>query len=73
MAHSIGDTVWFKGDEVVITTEPYELCGGTWQDAITESGSIVCLATPEYIEDSVNMQKEDWKEQQQQFRNLTTN
>jgi hypothetical protein len=70
MAHSIGSKVWFKGDEVTVTTNAYSLYGGVFQDAIDAAGNIVTLATPEHIEDSVNKQREDWKNQQEQFRRL---
>ena len=49
MPHAIGATVWHNGTPAVITTEPYTLYGGTWQDAKAESGRTITVPTPEWV------------------------
>jgi hypothetical protein len=44
--YTIGDRIWFKGDRVTITTEPYTLYGGNWQDSTTDDGNTVTVPTP---------------------------
>jgi len=44
-AKRIGETVWFKGDEVVISSAPYEMYGGEFQNATRADGSTVSIAT----------------------------
>ena len=70
MPHLIGDKVWYKGDEVTITTEAFRLHGGLFQDATTEDGKTVTIATPEQsMVNCINTQME-WMEQQKQFSRL---
>lgn len=68
--YSIGDKTWFKGDEITITSEPYELYGGIWQDGITENGKTVTVATPDQRKVNAKAKKHDWKVQQKQFAKL---
>ena len=70
MPRLIGDKVWHKGDEVTITSEPYTLHGGIFQDAITENGLTVSIVTPEHVANTVNRNRQEWKEQQSQFAKL---
>jgi hypothetical protein len=43
VGYEIGEKVWFKGDEYTITTAPYVLHGGMFQDATDENGKIVTV------------------------------
>lgn len=70
MPFAIGHKIWSRGEEATITTEPYEMHGGQWQDAETESGKTVTVPTPEYKDACGRQLKADWREQQRQFRNL---
>ena len=44
--HAIGATVWHNGDPVTITSEPYEVAGGMWQDARRPDGRMMLIQTP---------------------------
>lgn len=70
MVHKIGDKTWFRGDELTITTEPYELYGGVFQDGITASGKTVTVATPVQRDLNAKAKRDEWKSQQQQFAKL---
>lgn len=41
----IGTKVYFRGDEVTITSEPFQLYGGEFMEAVTEDGKKVTVAT----------------------------
>jgi hypothetical protein len=71
MAHKIGTKVWHKGDEVTIITDSYILHGGAFQDALTENGDVVTIATPEQQLANAQRFRADWAEQQSQFRALS--
>jgi hypothetical protein len=60
-APKIGDKVWHSGDELTITTEPYDLYGGEFQDAVTEDGKTVTIATPKQRDDNVKRSESDRK------------
>ena len=32
-AYPVGSKVWWRGEELIVTSEPYELHGGSFQDA----------------------------------------
>ena len=49
MAYKIGETTFFKGDEVTINTEAYELYGALWQDGTLANGKTVTVAAPESV------------------------
>jgi len=68
--YDIGAKVWFRGDEVTITSEPFTLHGGTFQNAVTADGKTVTVATPAQVKaNAVNAQKA-FAGQQDQFRRL---
>lgn len=69
-AYAIGDETHFKGDKVTITSEPYELYGGMWQDAETEDGKKVTLPTPGERSKQVKDNHDAWQQQQGEFRGL---
>lgn len=70
MAHKICSKVWHKGDEVTIKSEPYELHGGMFQDAVDEFGNNILVATPEHKDRNAERAKAEWQQQQDEFRNL---
>jgi hypothetical protein len=70
MAHKIGAKVWHSGDEVTIISGPYVLHGGQFQDAITENGKTITIATPEQQSRNAEQSRNAWIEQQSQFRKL---
>ena len=69
-AYTIGETAWFKGEPVTVTTEPYKLYGGMWQDAKRQDGKTVMLPTPGQVRDNARQNQENWKRQQAAFRRL---
>jgi hypothetical protein len=70
MAHKIGAKVWHSGDEVTIISNSYVLHGGEFQDAITETGKTITIATPEQQSRNAERSRTEWIEQQSQFRKL---
>ena len=69
-SYSVGDKVVFKGDDVTITTPAYELHGGMWHDAKTAGGKTVTIPAKGEREKRSQEKKQEWQEQQKQFRNL---
>lgn len=70
MAYQINETTYFKGDPVTVTSEPFELHGGWWQNAQTEDGKVIMIKAPEQREiDTLNNQAA-WQNQQAGFRRL---
>jgi len=59
-----------SGDEVTITTEPYMLHGGVWQDAITESGKTITVITPEQENKNLATARKALRDQQDAFSRL---
>jgi hypothetical protein len=48
MSYPIGHAMTWQGDEYTITSEPYILYGGVWQDAARESdGKTITVPEPE--------------------------
>ena len=71
MTYAIGDKVWFRGDEVTITTEPYCMFGAMWQDGITtECGKLVSVKTPGQRAADAARKQAEWREQQDAFKRL---
>lgn len=71
MAYEIGEVIWFKGDEVEIITEPFELYGALWQDAIVlETGKRVTVRAPDQVAARAEKAKAEWREQQAGFRRI---
>jgi hypothetical protein len=68
--YTIGKKVWRMGEEVTITTTPYQKHGGWWQDGQQEDGKVVTLSTPEQVERRVTEQKAQWKAEQVAFSRL---
>lgn len=46
MIYAIGERIWIRGEELTITTEPYVLGIGQWQDATGEDGKRHTVPTP---------------------------
>ena len=70
MAYDIGAKIWHAGDEVTISSEPFEMFESMWQYGQTEYGSKVQVLTPEQREKNKNAAMSEWREQQAQFANL---
>lgn len=68
--YKIGEKTWSGGDEVTITSEPFTLHGGEYQNAVTEAGKTVTVKTPEYAKAQADAKRQEWKDQQDQFRRL---
>ncbi len=66
----IGEKTWFRGNEITITTEPYELYGGRWQDGIDEIGKTVSVVAPAQCKVNAEKVKAEHKEQQAGFARL---
>ena len=67
---NIGDKTYTKGIEITITTEPYELYGGMWQDGIDECGKVYTVATEAQRALDTARAQAEWKEQQAGFARL---
>ena len=70
MHYEIGTKVWFKGDEVTITSAPFALHGGEFQNATTENGKAIVVATPAQKLANVVRAREEREAQQAEFRTL---
>ena len=68
--HKIGSKVWTGGNEITITTEPYTVHGGEYQDGVTDSGVILSVVTPEAKAGQVKEKQDTWQRQQDGFRRL---
>lgn len=68
--YSIGDKVWSRGDELTVTTEPYEKFGAEWQDAVNEAGETKTLPTPRSKADQAAKDKEQRNAEQEAFARL---
>ena len=69
--YEIGQKIWKWGNEIKITSEPYEKIGGWWQDGVViETGKIVTVPTPDQEAKNVQAQKDAWQKQQSDFRKL---
>ena len=66
----VGDKIWTRGIEITITTEPYSLYGGMWQDGIDENGQTHTIPTQEQVKDNTKRDKAEWKSQQAAFSRL---
>ena len=69
-AHEIGAKVWINGDEITITTKPYEKHGGQWQDGVTEDGKTKTVKTPKREREDVAQKKAEYQTQQEGFSRL---
>lgn len=70
--YAIGEKIWKRGEEITITTLPYQKHGGWWQDGQQEDGKIVTVVTPEQDSRNVAQHKAQWAEQQAAFSRLVT-
>jgi len=68
--YSVGSKTWHRGDEVTITSKPYNLHGGEFQDAVTESGKKIVIPTKAQTTNTAESKQREFKEQQDQFRRL---
>jgi len=68
--YEVGSTAWFRGDEVTITSEPYEMDGAEWQNAVYPDGRKIILSTPKQRERNAKRYRAEWQSQQDGFRRL---
>ena len=69
--YSIGERIWKRGEEITITTLPYQKHGGWWQDGQQEDGKVVTVVTPEQDSRNVAEKKAQWTAQQAAFSQLS--
>jgi len=70
MAYTIDEKTYTQGNEITITTEPYELYGGWWQDGVDEAGKKYTVMAPEQRAKDIQRSRREWKEQQAGFKRL---
>ena len=70
MAFQIGETIFRSGFEVVITSSPYAMHGGEWQDGVNEEGKTVMVPTHESVDARVKKLQSDRQAMQDGFRRL---
>lgn len=68
--HPIGSTVYFRGEPVTITSEPYTYCGGEFQDGTAEDGRTLSIATPREVNRNAQAHRDEFKRQQAAFRRI---
>ena len=68
--YTLGEKVWKQGEEVTITTAPYQKHGAWWQDGEQENGKVVTFSTPAQENRNVAEQQTQWKTQQAAFSRL---
>jgi hypothetical protein len=68
--YQVGQVVWFKGDKVTITSEPFILHGGEFQNAVTEDGRPAVVATPAQKVKDAEQRIAEREAQQAEFRRL---
>jgi len=66
----IGTQTFTRGTEITITTNPYLLYGGMFQDGVDSNGRVFTVATPAQIEKNISESRKEWKTQQQGFRRI---
>lgn len=66
----IGQKTYTRGIEITITTEPYELYGGTWQDGTDANGKTHTIPTREQRQANAKESQTQWQEQQAGFARL---
>lgn len=70
--YKIGEKTWSNGNEVTITSEPFILHGGEFQNAVKESGKPCIVPTPEYKAAQIRANQDAWKDRQAEFRKLSS-
>lgn len=68
--YPLGHKLWHRGDEVTVTSNPYPLFGGMFQDATTEEGRVVQVVPPAEQSRLSERNRREWREQQEGFRRL---
>ncbi len=66
----IGEKTFLRGEEITITTAPYELYGGWWQDGVDKFGKVFLVVTPTQRKIEAGRARVEWKEQQAGFARL---
>ena len=68
--YKIGETLWYAGDLVTVTSEPFKYLGFEWQKAVTEAGREVTFPTPATKARTLTAKAAARSEQQAAFRRL---
>ena len=64
------NTIWFKGDELTITSEPFMLHGGEFVTAVNADGKEFTVATRAQQARNAADRQSEWKKQQAEFAKL---
>ena len=68
--YTLGEKIWSRGEEITITTAPYQKHNAWWQDGKQEDGKVVTVVTPEQNARNVAQHQAEWKTQQAAFSRL---
>lgn len=68
--YEIGATVWAYGKENTITSGPFELYGGEFQNATNPDGKEIVIITPRQNEKDLAAKREERKIEQAGFARL---
>jgi hypothetical protein len=63
-------TIWFKGDELTITSDPFMLHGGEFVTAVNDEGKEFTVATRAQQNRNAADRQSEWKKQQAEFAKL---
>ena len=66
----VGAKTWRGGNEVTITSEPFEEHGGMWQNGIDENDKEYTLPTPGQLQKNIERQRSADQEQQAGFKRV---
>jgi len=66
----VGDRVWLRGDQVTITSDPYELYGKQFVNVVDANGKQLIMMTPAQVAENITAARRVWVEQQAGFKRL---
>jgi len=66
----IGEQTYSRGEKVTVTTEPFELHGGMFQNAVDDNGKVYTLMVTESLEEHAKMKRQEWLDRQAGFSRL---
>jgi hypothetical protein len=70
MEYSIGEKIFTAGNEITITTKPYVLYGGYFQDGVDENGKVFTVVPPAQRDADAKRIQDNFKTQQAEFSNM---
>lgn len=68
--YEIGEKTYHNGNEITITSAPYTLYGGTWQDGTNEAGKTVTVRAKSEVVARVAEHQAAYAKQQAEFARL---